>query len=97
MLVIRKMPADDVDSLGEITNNENVHRYIPLFLYKKSRGNLLEAIRNLRGRDFGKKRMIVVGIHLKTEPNKDIGLSEIFDYKKWINQVTIGYRVNENC
>ena len=44
MLVIRKMTEDDIDALSEITNNEHVYRYIPPFLYKKSRGNLLAAI-----------------------------------------------------
>lgn len=31
-LIIRKMTEEDIDSLSEITNNENVYRYIPLFL-----------------------------------------------------------------
>ena len=51
-LIIRKMTEEDIESLSEITYNENVYRYIPLFLYKKSRGSLLAAIRNLGGRDF---------------------------------------------
>lgn len=37
-LIIRKMIEYDIDSLSEITNNENEYRYISLFLYKKSRG-----------------------------------------------------------
>lgn len=53
-LIIRKMTEEDIESLSEITYNENVYRYIPLFLYKKSRGSLLAAIRNLGGRDFDK-------------------------------------------
>ncbi len=95
-LVIRKMTEDDVDALSEITNNDIVYRYIPPFLYKKSRGNLLAAIRNLGGRDFDKKKMIIAGIYLRSEPNRLIGLAEIFDYKKRISQVTIGYRINED-
>lgn len=96
MLVIRKMTEDDVDALSEITNNDLVYRYIPPFLYKKSRGNLLAAIRNLGGRDFEKKKAIIAGIYLRAEPDKLIGLAEVFDYKKRISQVTIGYRINEN-
>ena len=96
MLVIRKMVADDADALNEITSNDHVYRYIPPFLYKKSRGNLLAAIRNLGGRDFEKKRLLVAGIYRKEESDYLIGLAEIFDYKKRISQVTIGYRINEN-
>ncbi|WP_448909765.1 hypothetical protein [Holdemania massiliensis] len=53
-IIIRKMVEDDVDDLMEITNNPNIYQYVPPFLYKKSRGNLLAAIRNLGGRDFDK-------------------------------------------
>lgn len=95
MLIIRKMTADDIDSLAEITNNDNVYKYIPPFLHKKSRGNLIAAIRNLGGREFDKKRSIVAGIYLCDEPEKLIGLAEMFDYKKRANQMTIGYRINE--
>lgn len=95
MLTIRKMTEDDVDALSEITNNDHIYRYIPPFLYKKSRGNLLAAIRNLGGRDFEKKKTIIAGIYLKSEPDHLIGLAEMFDYKKRANQITIGYRINE--
>lgn len=95
MLTIRKMTEVDVDALSEITNNDHIYRYIPPFLYKKSRGNLLAAIRNLGGRDFEKKKTIIAGIYLKSEPDHLIGLAEMFDYKKRTNQITIGYRINE--
>ena len=95
MLIIRKMTEDDVGALNEITSNDNVYRYIPPFLYKKSRGNLLAAIRNLGGREFDKKRMICAGIYLCGEPDRLIGLAEMFDYKMRKNQMTIGYRLNE--
>lgn len=96
MLIIRKMTEDDVVALSEITNNDHVYRYIPPFLYKKSRGNLLAAIRNMGGRDFEKKKAIIAGIYLQTEPERLVGLVEIFDCKQRISQVTIGYRINEN-
>ena len=90
-----KMNESDIDSLEEITGNDNVYKYIPAFLYKKSRGNLLAAIRNIGGRDFDKKKMIIAGIYLKDNSEHLVGLTEMFDYKKKINQITIGYRLNE--
>lgn len=95
MLIIRKMTEDDVSALSEITNNDHVYRYIPPFLYKKSKGNLLAAIRNMGGRDFEKNKAIRAGIYLQTEPERLVGLVEIFDCKQRISQVTIGYRINE--
>lgn len=95
MLVIKKMTEADIDALDEITSNDNVYKYIPLFLYKKSRGNLLAAIRNLGGREFDKKRKICAGIYLREAPDRLVGLAEMFDYKIRANQMTIGYRLNE--
>lgn len=95
-IIIKKMVEGDVDDLMKITNNPNVYRYITPFLYKKSRGTLLTAIRNLGGRDFDRKKMIIAGIYLSEKPNNLIGLAEMFDYKKRLNQITIGYRINES-
>ena len=95
-IIIRKMLEGDVDDLLEITNNPNVYQYISPFLYRKSKANLLAAIRNLSGRDFDKKKLIIAGIYLCAEPDRLIGLAEMFDYKKRTNQMTIGYRINES-
>lgn len=95
-IIIRKMVEGDVDDLIEITDNPNVYRYISPFLYRKSKGSLLTAIRNLSGRDFDKKKLIIAGIYLCEEPDKLIGLAEMFDYKKRLSQITIGYRINES-
>ena len=95
-LLVRKMVESDLDALAEITENENIYRYIPSFLYKKSKGNLLAAIRNLGGRDFDKKKWIIAGVYLHSDPNKLVGLAEMFDYKKRIGQIAIGYRINES-
>lgn len=95
-IIIRKMTEGDIDALSDITNNDNVYRYIPAFLFKKSKGNLDAAIRNLGGRDFDKKKLIIAGIYLKSDPNHLIGLAEMFDYKKRANEITIGYRLNES-
>lgn len=94
-LILRKMAEEDVDALAEITDNERVYRFIPPFLHKKSKKELLTAIRNLGGRDFEKKKRIIAGVYLAREPNRLVGLAEMFDYKKRDGQITIGYRVNE--
>ncbi|MEA4912900.1 MAG: GNAT family N-acetyltransferase [Oscillospiraceae bacterium] len=94
-IIIKKMVEEDVDALMEITDNPNIYKYIPPFLYKKSRGNLLAAIRNLGARDFNSKKMIIAGIYLCAEPDRLTGLAEMFDYKKRSGQMTIGYRLNE--
>lgn len=94
-VIIRKMKSSDVAALSMISNNDNVYKYIPAFLYKKSNKTLETAIKNLGGRDFEKRKLIVAGIYLQNEPDRLVGLAEMFDYKKRENKVTIGYRIHE--
>ena len=35
-------------------------------------------------------------IYLKDNPNRLVGLAEMFDYKKRENKITVGYRLNED-
>ena len=95
-VIIRKMESNDVAALSEISNNDNVYKYIPPFLYKKSNKVLETAIKNLGGKDFENKKYIIAGIYLKDNPNRLVGLAEMFDYKKRENKVTVGYRLNED-
>ena len=94
-IIIRKMELSDVAALSEISNNDNIYKYIPPFLYKKSNKALETAIKNLGGKDFEKKRYIIAGVYLKDNPNRLVGLAEMFDYKKRENKITVGYRLNE--
>ena len=57
-VIIRKMESNDVAALSEISNNDNVYKYIPPFLYKKSNKVLETAIKNLGGKDFENKKYI---------------------------------------
>ena len=95
-VIIRKMQLSDVEALSEISNNDNIYKYTPLFLYKKSNKALETAIKNLGGRDFENKKLIIAGIYLQEAPNRLVGLAEMFDYKKKNNEITVGYRLNEN-
>lgn len=94
-IIIRKIEISDLPALAEIGNNENVYKYVPCFLYKKSNKVLETAIRNIGGRDFLKKKQIIAGIYSKDDSSKLVGLAEMFDYKKRENAITVGYRLNE--
>lgn len=69
-VIIRKMETNDVAALSEISNNENVYKYVQPFLYKKSNKALETAIKYLGGRDFEKKKYIIAGIYSKDNPNR---------------------------
>jgi len=38
----------------------------------------------------------IAGVYLKENPNRLVGLAEMFDYKKRENKITVGYRLNED-
>ena len=95
-VIIRKMKISDAKALAEISNNDNVYKYTPPFLHNKSNKVLEAAIKNLSGRDFDKKKLIIAGIYLTNDPEKLVGLAEMFDYKKKESKITIGYRLNED-
>ncbi|WP_167954802.1 GNAT family N-acetyltransferase [Anaerosporobacter faecicola] len=94
-ITIRKMELTDVEALEEICSNEAIFQYAPQFLYKNSKKLLETAIKNLGGRDFEKKRCIIGGIYLTTDPDRLVGMAEMFDYDKNLNMLTIGYKINE--
>lgn len=95
-IIIRKMLDTDVDDLFEICNNENIYKYTPDFLHKKSKSALKTAIKNLGERDFVKKKWIIAGVCLSSDPDKIIGTAEMFNYNEKVNMIEIGYRINEN-
>ena len=78
-VIIKRMELNDVEALSEISNNDNVYKFIPPFLYKKSSKALETAIKHLGKRDFEKKKQIIAGIYLKDSPDRLVGLAEMFD------------------
>lgn len=92
-LVLRKVEETDLDDLFEIYSNERLFSHRP----GKARKNR-STVRNMIGhfsRDFHKQKALFLGIALKSEESKLIGIVELFDYDKRVNAVTIGYTLNE--
>jgi len=93
-IILKKIENEDADNLFEILTNKNIFKYTP--------GNPLktmEAVKNVIGhyeRDFNKQKTIFLGIFLKSEKKKLVGIAEIFDFNDDINSVEVGYRINEN-
>lgn len=93
--LVRKMREEDAPALLEISHSDAVYRYTPHFLYQKSETFLRTAIRNLGGRDFEKKKLIIAGVYRRDEPQRLVGLAEMFDYDEAVSMITLGYRLHE--
>ena len=91
-IVLREITRDDVDSLCELTENEDVYRYLPTFLFEKKYEDVHEVIRRLY--DEGMKESIILGIFLG---DRFCGLGEFYGYRDPIHKISVGYRLLEEC
>jgi ribosomal-protein-alanine N-acetyltransferase len=92
-LTLRKIEKSDLNDFYEMCSNERLYRYKP-GIVKKS----ISTVENMIGhyeRDFRKKKVIFLGICLN-DNNKLVGVAEIFDFDMNVNQLTIGYTLNED-
>jgi ribosomal-protein-alanine N-acetyltransferase len=92
-ITLRKIVVSDLDSLFEIYSNEKLFQYSPVML-KKNKDTVANMIGHFE-RDFNKRKNIILGICLNSEPNNIVGVAEIFDYFHDVNMITIGYRLND--
>lgn len=93
-LTLRKIIPTDAVRLHEIYSNKQLFQYTPN-MYKKN----LETVAKMVGhfeRDFNKKKWLLLGIALNSEPDSIVGVAEMFDYESNIDMITIGYRLNEH-
>lgn len=93
-IILRKIVKSDLDDIYEIYSNKNLFKYSPI-MYTNNKNTVANMIGHFE-RDFLKRKCIFLGICLNNDPNKIVGIFEIFDYTKNINAITIGYRLNEN-
>lgn len=92
-ITLRKIVDIDLDEIFEIYRNEELFKYSPVMI-KKSKNTVANMIGHFE-RDFHKKKCIFLGICLNNEPEKVVGIAEIFDYSNEVNMITIGYRLND--
>ncbi|GEA30565.1 GNAT family N-acetyltransferase [Clostridium diolis] len=91
-ITLRKIFDIDLDEIFEIYRNEELFKYSPVMI-KKNKNTVVNMIGHFE-RDFHKKKCIFLGICLNNEPEKVVGIAEIFDYSNEVNMITIGYRLN---
>lgn len=93
-ITLRKIEKSDVDELFSIYNNENIFRFRPGEV-RKNKSAVENMITHFE-RDFGKKKIIYLGICSNENAGRIIGVAEIFDFDEKVNMATIGYTLSEN-
>ncbi|MBN2826757.1 MAG: GNAT family N-acetyltransferase [Tissierellales bacterium] len=93
-LILKKIEHEDINAFFELCSDEVLFRYKPGSA-KKNISTVDNMIDHYE-RDFHKKKIIFLGIYLKSKPMKLIGLGEIFDFDKNADVVTFGYTINRD-
>ena len=102
----RLVPSDAV-KLKELTDNENVYRYLPTFLFEKQFEDPKEAIEKMYEGLFRNRESLILGIFLSEgeggggsdTDNRGTfcGLAEYYGFKDELHKTCIGYRLLESC
>jgi ribosomal-protein-alanine N-acetyltransferase len=93
-IVIRGIDERDTQALKELTDNDNVYKFLPTFLFEKNAGDIDTVIREMYGELFSSKESIILGIHRDSDDYM-CGLAEFYGYKDSIHKISIGYRLSE--
>lgn len=99
-IVLRKITRDDADSLRELTENGNVYRYLPTFLFEKKYESIEYVIDHLYDECF--RESIFLGIY-KTDSGGEVaeekgvfcGIAEMYGFRDEIHKISVGYRLLE--
>ena len=93
-VLLHKMSLDDAEALHALATNPKVYKYLPTFLFEQ-KYDAEEVIKRLDDECLKTKDSVVLGVYLKSDPKRLIGLAEIYSYKEERNKVSIGTRLDE--
>ena len=93
-LILREWAAADAPSIEPIVHDPGVYRFLPTFLYEQSYEDVGEMIACSRKKCFDTHDAILLGIFLKNDPERLIGIAEIYNYEPEKEKASIGYRLN---
>ena len=97
LLIIRKMTESDATELQKLATDKDVYKYLPTFLFEQKYPDAKKVISLLDAECFDAKDSIILGVYLKSEPDKLIGLAEIYNYEESKQKASIGYRLVKRC
>ena len=89
-LVLRRLTAEDADSLGELAGSREVYRYLPTFLFEQKYADAREVIRRLY--DECLQDSLILGVFMQGD---FCGLAEFYGYRETIRKISVGYRFLE--
>ena len=89
-VTLRPLTAADADGLRELTDNAEVYRYLPTFLYEQQYADKAYVIEHLY--DECIESSMILGVYAEGE---FCGLAEIYGYRAPLKKASVGYRLIE--
>ena len=93
---LKALTAADAPALRELTEDSEVYRYLPAFLFEKKYGDALTVIERLYDECF--RESIILGIFLKKDSSAGesfCGIAEMYGFRDDIHKISVGYRLIE--
>ena len=87
-IILRKLTPADAAGLKELTEDLEVYRYLPTFLFEKKYADMDHVINRLY--DECLQESLILGIFLD---NDFCGLAELYGYQRDAHKLSIGYRL----
>ena len=96
MIRIRKMRESDAEALRAFTSNERIYRYLPSFLYELKYEDKRDVIARMDEECFAPKESILMGVYLHSDPERLVGIAEIYNYEEKKSKASVGCRLDES-
>lgn len=87
-IVLRALSDDDAPALKELTEDNEVYRFLPKYLFEKRYPDTREVIRRLY--DEGLRESLILGIIADGE---FCGLAEMYGYIEELREISVGNRL----
>ena len=95
-ICLKEIREEDADAVREMTENDNVYKYLPTFLFERQYSDTKEMIRALYTERFQPDGSLILGIYLRKE-NRFCGIAEVYGYEPLKHKACIGYRLKESA
>ncbi len=92
-IIINRITAEDIPQLSAITDDERVTKTLPTFLYEQKYDDKQQMLESLDREVFENKESILMAVRLASEPEKLVGIAEIYHYEKNKKKASIGGRL----
>lgn len=94
-VILKKITAENREELDAFRKNSRVYRYLPTFLYEQKYENVETVLERMDAECFDTGESILLGVFLKDNPSKLIGIAEIYNYEAQKEKASIGCRLSD--